>query len=188
MIAQGEPRLTRRAQGAVVKQKEEEAAMRKCIVLALASAVLFACTKDDGMTFSFINMERPPEGIGLPPPPDYTPCYAGTARALDTNKDGKPDLIRVSNDSGRDTCIGSDSNHDGKIDTWDVLDDSGQIAKRAHDSNGDGRADQAWTFDPTNPGCAMIHADTDADGKPDPGSPLDVCQHLSGKASTPEQK
>ena len=88
---------------------------------------------------------------------------------------------------GKDRCYGEDSNHDGRIDTWDVIDENGRLTKRAHDSNGDGRVDQAWTFDPSRKGCATVAPDADGDGKPDPGSPVDICQQLSaptGAATT----
>jgi hypothetical protein len=112
--------------------------------------------------------------MGLPPPPDYEPCFTGEARGFDTNGDGRPDSIRVSF-HGRDRCYGEDADHDGKIDTWDLADESGKIIKRTHDSNGDGKADQTWTFDPTRRGCAHIASDLDGDGKPDVGGLVDLC-------------
>jgi hypothetical protein len=130
------------------------------------------------MRFQVMNMERPTDDGSMPPPPDYQPCYAGEARGYDTNGDGKVDKIRVSV-NGKDRCYGEDSNHDGKIDTWDVMDENGNLARRAHDSNGDGHADQAWTFDPARRGCATVAPDLDGDGKPDPGSPLDICRSLA---------
>jgi hypothetical protein len=59
------------------------------------------------------------------------------------------------------------------------MDESGRLTKRAHDSNADGRVDQAWTFDPARKGCATVAPDADGDGKPDPGSPVDICQQLA---------
>jgi hypothetical protein len=142
------------------------------LVLALAGA---ACAANDGMRFEVISLEREPEGSGLPPPADYTPCYSGEARAYDTNGDGKPDRIKVSI-KGKERCYGEDSNHDGVIDTWDLMDESGNLARRAHDSNGDGKVDQAWTFDPTQKGCGSLSVDRDGDGKNDLGIPLDICK------------
>lgn len=140
--------------------------------------LLTACAAGDGMRFQVISVERPPEGLGLPPPVDYEPCYVGEARAYDRNGDGKFDEVRVTF-KGRERCYGEDTNHDGVIDTWDVMDESGHLVKRAHDSNGDGRVDQAWRFDPARQGCAMVAADMNADGKPDPGTPVDICEQLS---------
>jgi hypothetical protein len=145
-----------------------------CAGLWVASSILSACAPHDGVRIEAINMERPPEGIGLPPPPDYEPCYTGEARGYDTNGDGKPDAIRVSF-HGRDRCYGEDADHDGKIDTWDLADESGKIIKRSHDANGDGKVDQTWTFDPTRRGCARVTSDLDGDGKPDVGGLVDFC-------------
>jgi len=141
----------------------------------------FSCAANDGMRVQVISMAQPPEDLGAPPPADYTPCWTGEARAIDTDGDGKVDRVRVSF-QGRDRCYGEDSNHDGRIDTWDVMDESGRLTKRAQDSNADGRVDQAWTFDPTRRGCATVAPDVDGDGKPDPGSPVDICQQLSAPA------
>ena len=152
--------------------------------LVALSLLFFACAPGDGMRFQVIDMERPPEEVGVRPPADYQPCYTGEARGIDTNGDGKVDKITVAV-NGKDRCYGEDTNHDGKIDTWDVLDESGNLTKRAHDANGDGRVDQAWTFDPARHGCATISPDRDGDGKPDPGSPIDICQGLANPPLPP---
>lgn len=146
-------------------------------------ASLAGCANSDGMRFQVINMERPSDGLGLPPPADYAPCYTGEARGYDTDGDGKTDKVKVSV-NGRDRCYGEDTDHNGRIDTWDVVDETGRLSKRAHDSNGDGRVDQAWTFDPTRQGCATVAADNNGDGKADPGTPVDICQQLSGAPPT----
>ena len=146
-----------------------------CLLVLLGSA---ACTPGDGVRFQVMNMERPSDGLGLAPPSDYEPCYTGEARGYDTDGDGKVDRIRVAV-NGKDRCYGEDTNHDGKIDTWDVMDPNGNLTRRAHDSNGDGRVDQAWTFDPARHGCATIAPDLNGDGKPDPGSIVDICNGLS---------
>ncbi|MGD0678930.1 MAG: hypothetical protein ABSC94_26290 [Polyangiaceae bacterium] len=137
-----------------------------------------ACAAGDGVRFQVVSMERPPEGLGLPPPPDYEPCYRGEARGYDRNGDGKIDEVRVTF-KGRERCYGEDTNHDGVIDTWDVMDENGMLTKRAHDTNGDGRVDQAWTFDPTRKGCATVSADRNGDGKPDPATAIDLCDQLA---------
>jgi hypothetical protein len=126
-------------------------------------------------------MERPPEGMGLPPPADFEPCYVGEARAYDRNGDGKTDEVRVGI-NGRDRCYGEDGNHDGVIDTWDLLDESGRLAKRLHDANGDGRMDQSWTFDPTRSGCATLVFFRESDGRPDPSSLIDICRPVPTRA------
>ena len=142
-----------------------------CLPFMLAS---IACATGDGMRFQVLSLERPPEGLGLPPPPDYRPCYWGEARGWDRNGDGRIDEVRVTI-KGRERCYGEDMNHDGIIDTWDVMDERGNLVRRAHDANGDGRVDQAWTFDPTRKGCATIAVDRNGDGKLDPEAPIDLC-------------
>jgi hypothetical protein len=137
-----------------------------------------ACTPGDGVRFHVIDMERPSDDIAVRPPADYEPCYLGEARAYDNDGDGRVDEVRISV-KGKPRCYGEDLNHDGKIDTWDLLDEDGNVRRRAHDSNGDGRVDQAWTFDPARHGCAIIAADRDGDGKPDLGSPVDICSSLT---------
>ena len=79
-------------------------------------APALACVAGDGMRFEIINMERPPEGLGLPPPPDYGPCYWGEARGYDRTGDGRIDEVRVTF-KGRERCYGEDTNRDGVIDT-----------------------------------------------------------------------
>jgi hypothetical protein len=140
----------------------------------LGALAMAACAPREGVRVEAISLERPGEGLGLPPPPDYEPCIRGEARGYDTNGDGRPDVIRVAF-QGKDRCYGEDSDHDGKIDTWDLADESGKIIKRAHDANGDGKPDQTWTFDPTRKGCAHISSDLDGDGKPDYGGVVDFC-------------
>jgi hypothetical protein len=155
--------------------------------LALAFALACsagACAANDGMRVEVISLERPPEGLGLPPPADYTPCYSGEARAYDTDGDGRPDRVKVTV-QGKERCYGEDSNHDGVIDTWDLMDESGNLTRRAHDSNGDGKVDQAWTFDPTRKGCGSFSVDRDGDGKNDFGIPLDVCQPAPASSTVP---
>jgi hypothetical protein len=149
-------------------------AVRSVALAAVPLVFLLACAADDGVRVQVISMERPPEGLGMRPPADYTPCWSGEARAYDTDGDGKADRVRV-RFQGKDRCYGEDANHDGKIDTWDVLDESGNLAKRAHDSNGDGRVDQSWSFDPGRQGCAKVTVDRDGDGQPDGIGALDLC-------------
>ncbi len=155
-------------------------------VRALAGLALlcccFSCAANDGMRVQVISMAQPPDDLGAPPPADYTPCWTGEARAIDTDGDGRADRVRVSF-QGRDRCYGEDTNHNGKIDTWVVMVESGRLTMRAHDSDDDGKVDQAWTFDPTRKGCATVAPDANGDGKADPGSVVDICQQLSAPAA-----
>jgi len=156
--------------------------VRNTLPLLFLAATAAACAPGDGMRFQVINMERPPEGLGLAPPSDYTPCYTGEARGYDTNGDGRIDEIRVSV-NGKPRCYGEDTNHNGVIDTWDLMDENGRITRRAHDSDEDRRVDQSWTFDPTQHGCASIVVDRDGDGVLDPGSPVRICKDLAASPS-----
>ena len=123
-------------------------------------------------------MERPPDdGRPAARRPTTSPATRARRAATTPTATARSTRSRVSV-NGKDRCYGEDTDHDGKIDTWDVMDESGNLTRRAHDSNGDGRVDQAWTFDPTRHGCATIAPDRDGDGKPDPGSPIDICQGL----------
>ncbi|HEY8089502.1 MAG TPA: hypothetical protein VIF09_16690 [Polyangiaceae bacterium] len=153
-------------------------------ILAALSLALLACASGAPPRFEVVNVERPTDDGSAPPPADFQACFAGEAHGYDTNGDGKVDRVTVGT-GGKDRCYGEDTNHDGKIDTWDVMDDGGKVARRAHDSNGDGRVDQVWTFDPSRHGCATVSADRNADGKPDPGSPVDICLGLSGTNPAP---
>ncbi len=144
--------------------------------MLLASGV--ACAPGDGVRVQTISLERPPEGVGLPPPADYTPCWSGQAKGYDTDGDGRTDRVRVTF-QGKERCYGEDSNHNGRVDTWDVLDESGRLAQRAHDSDEDGTVDQRWTFDATRKGCASVLLDRDGDGVVDTTGAVDIC-HAPG--------
>ena len=158
----------------------------RLVPLALSALPLFLALTGcaGGMRFQAMNMEQPGGDLGLPPPvdPDYHACYAGRAEGLDTNEDGRPDVIRVRDESGRDVCHGSDSNHDGKIDQWDVMDTRGKLAKRARDTNNDGLADERWSFNPAMQQCALLEKDTNGDGHLE--APVDIC--APPKAASPD--
>jgi hypothetical protein len=142
------------------------------------------------MTFRFIDQgDRPPgEDLGLRPPPAevFEPCsrVGNKVEHIDTNGDGKVDLLRISTPAGAEVCRGVDANLDGKIDTWDAIQE-GRVVQRAHDSDGDGKVDQHWSWPVVlRPGCGIMHADLDGDGRPDPGAAkLDPCGLLGGGAT-----
>lgn len=113
--------------------------------MALLVPVL-ACAAGDGMRFEIINLERPPAGLGLPPPPDYGPCYWGEARGYDRTGDGRVDEVRVTF-NGRERCYGEDTNRDGLIDTWELVDERGEVVKRAQHVQGDGGLNDGATID-----------------------------------------
>ena len=121
-------------------------------------------------------------------------------RALDLNFDGRfdryvyfdanGDIRRVESDYDRDGRIDEvaiyvggklvrkdrEMNLDGRVDTWDIFED-GKLVRRERDSDGDGKVDQWWTFpDPNNLACPIVAVDKDGNGKPDPGSEVDMCK------------
>lgn len=60
-----------------------------------------------------------------------------------------------------------------KLDTWDFY-QAGVLMRTERDSNGDGIIDQWWEY--PKPGCPLIHADMNNDGRPDPGATIDYCK------------
>ena len=60
-----------------------------------------------------------------------------------------------------------------KLDTWDFF-KAGVLTRTERDSNGDGVIDQWWEY--PKPGCPLIHADMNNDGRPDPGATIDYCK------------
>ncbi len=59
------------------------------------------------------------------------------------------------------------------LDTWDFY-QAGVLVRSERDSNGDGIIDQWWEY--PKPGCPLIHADMNNDGRPDPGATIDYCK------------
>ncbi len=95
-------------------------------------------------------------------------------RESDFDRDGRPDEISIS-ERGQITLKLRETNFDNKLDTWDHY-ETGRVAKRERDTDGDGIIDQWWTYNnPTNPKCAVVASDHNADGKPDPDSVVDLC-------------
>jgi hypothetical protein len=63
---------------------------------------------------------------------DHEECSASghKVEALDTNADGKEDIRRVMDGSGKVLCAVADLNHDGKPDLYEFFDSSGNIRRR----------------------------------------------------------
>ena len=107
-------------------------------------------------------------------------------RESDFDRDGRPDEISIS-ERGQITLKLRETNFDNKIDTWDYY-EAGRLAKRERDTDGDGIIDQWWTYNnPTNPRCAVVASDRNADGRPDPDSVVDLCgeAYVAPKLATP---
>jgi hypothetical protein len=118
-------------------------------------------------------------------------------RAIDLNLDGRVDVWAYMDDSGRLRRREYDFDRDGaidqivtyqggvplaaqratllanRLDTWDYY-QNGMLARTERDSDSDARVDQWWEY--PKPGCPMIHADANQDGKPDPGTTIDYCK------------
>lgn len=95
-------------------------------------------------------------------------------RESDFDRDGRVDEISIS-EHGQVTLKVRETNFDNKLDTWDYY-EGGRLVKRERDTDGDSIIDQWWTYNnPTNPKCAVVASDRNADGKPDPDSVVDLC-------------
>lgn len=95
-------------------------------------------------------------------------------RESDFDRDGRVDEIAIS-EHGQITLKLRETNFDNKIDTWDYY-EAGRLTKRERDTDGDSIIDQWWTYNnPTNPRCAVVASDRNADGKPDLDSVVDLC-------------
>lgn len=118
-------------------------------------------------------------------------------RAVDLNFDGVIDAYSYFDASGQLRRRENDYDKDGQIDeistfkggqiaekdqstalaqhldTWDFY-QAGALVRTERDSNGDGVIDQWWEY--PKPGCPLIHADVNNDGRPDPGATIDYCK------------
>lgn len=118
-------------------------------------------------------------------------------RAVDLNFDGVVDAYTYFDGSGQLRRRENDYDKDGQIDeittfkggqisekdqstalalrldTWDFY-QAGVLVRTERDSNGDGTIDQWWEY--PKPGCPLIHADVNNDGRPDPGATIDYCK------------
>ena len=132
--------------------------------------------------------------------PDITIVSANgreLCRAVDLNFDGVIDAYSYFDASGQLRRRENDYDKDGQIDeittfkggqiaekdqstataqhldTWDFY-QAGALVRTERDSNGDGVIDQWWEY--PKPGCPLIHADVNNDGRPDPGATIDYCK------------
>ncbi len=93
-------------------------------------------------------------------------------REHDYDKDGQIDEISVFKagqiaEKDQSTALAQ------HLDTWDFY-QAGALVRTERDSNGDGVIDQWWEY--PKPGCPLIHADVNNDGRPDPGATIDYCK------------
>ncbi|MGC4065378.1 MAG: hypothetical protein QM784_12160 [Polyangiaceae bacterium] len=85
-------------------------------------------------------------------------------REVDTNLDGRKDVIRTFNDKGESLRELADSDYDGKIDTWLTF-ARGHMAKVEIDGNRDGNADEFRFY--VKGKLARMQRDTNHDARPD---------------------
>lgn len=85
-------------------------------------------------------------------------------REVDTNFDGRKDVVRRYDPEGRPATEASDSNYDGRLDTW-VRFRQGRISEVEVDRNADGKPDELRRFSEGR--LARIRRDTNDDGRPD---------------------
>lgn len=83
---------------------------------------------------------------------------------LDTNRDGKLDLLRTFDDNGEIESEEADRNYDGKSDVWTTY-DKGQISKIAFDSRFKGTPDEFHYY--RDGKLKRIERDRNGDGKID---------------------
>lgn len=93
-------------------------------------------------------------------------------RELDFDRDGVPDEIDLYH-RGNPTERALSTTVPGRLDTWHFY-RSGKLVRTERDANGDGIIDQWWTY--SKPECPVIQSDTNADGKPNPDSTIDLCK------------
>jgi hypothetical protein len=109
---------------------------------------------------------KAPAADQLPLEIEHEACdiTSSSAEKLDTNGDGKPDIVRVMS-GGREVCRMVDLNHDNKPDSFIYYDTNGAIRRRESDFDRDGRIDEIDYF--VNGVIVRKDRETNLDGKLD---------------------
>lgn len=96
-------------------------------------------------------------------------------RETDFDRDGQVDEIAVF-EAGHLVARQRATSLAGRLDTWQYF-KAGVIERGERDANGDEIIDQWWEYPhPEKPDCAVVHSDTNGDGRPDPGATVDLCE------------
>jgi hypothetical protein len=104
----------------------------------------------------------------------YAADGAVRRRETDFDRDGRIDELTTLSNSvvvtrQRATTLA------GRLDTWQYF-ERGVLTRGERDANGDGVVDQWWEYPKTDKSeCAVVHSDTNGDGRPDPGATVDLC-------------
>ena len=111
------------------------------------------------------------ESRGAVDPDGFRPVYEGgrlVRKERDVNGDGKPDILRYYDGTGRLTRQEEDSRLGGRLDTWTFYEEGGAIRKES-DTDGDGRVDLWAVYDGREHQDHLVRteADTDHDGHRD---------------------
>lgn len=90
---------------------------------------------------------KDPSTEGLPLEMTHADCdiTSSSAVKIDTNGDGKPDIVKVMS-GGREVCRMVDINHDDKPDSFTYFDSNGAIRRRESDFDRDGKMDEIAYF------------------------------------------
>ena len=108
-------------------------------------------------------------------------------READFDRDGRLDEIQIYK-SGSLVEKQRATTLNGHLDTWHFY-TGGRLARTERDADGDGTIDQWWEYPAgASADCPVIHTDGDGDGRPDPGSTVDVCKQPGSGYVPPERQ
>ncbi|HET7854335.1 MAG TPA: VCBS repeat-containing protein [Candidatus Methylomirabilis sp.] len=112
-----------------------------------------------------------PESRTAVDPEGFRPVYEGgrlVRKERDVNGDGKPDILRYYNGTGRLTRQEEDSRLGGRVDTWTFY-EGGRAVRKESDTDGDGKVDLWAFYDGSGDQDRLVRteADTDHDGRRD---------------------
>lgn len=111
----------------------------------------------------------------------YAADGAVRRRETDFDRDGRVDELTTLA-GGMVTARQRATTLAGRLDTWQYF-EAGVLTRSERDANGDGVIDQWWEYPKTAASaCALVHSDTNGDGRPDPGATVDLCANEAAMA------